>query len=57
MKEPGKAPQKGSPPGGPPPGGASKATKSDVLPRSRGLLFLIAILKKRPESGSSEDKR
>ena len=57
MIEPGKSPPKGSPPGRPPLVGAGEATKPEVPPRPRGLLFLIAILKKRPETGSSEDKR
>ncbi len=52
-----KSPQNGLPPGRPPLVGAGEATKSEVPPRPHGLLFLIAILKKWQETGSSEDKR
>ena len=57
MKEPDKSPQQRSPPGRPPPIGFGEATKSDAPPRPHGLLFLIAILKQRQDTGSSKDKR
>jgi hypothetical protein len=57
MIEPGKLPQNGSPPGRLPPVGADEATKAAFPPRPRGLLFLIAVLKKQQETGSSRDKR
>ena len=57
MIEPGKLPPPGSPPGRPPLVGGGEAAKPEVAPRPRGLLFLIAILKKQPETGVAEDKR
>lgn len=57
MKEPSKSPQEGLPPVRPPFLGAREANKSDVPPRPAGLVFLIAILKKRQETGASEDER
>jgi hypothetical protein len=52
-----KSPPKGPPPGPAPPIAASEAAKHEVPPRPRGLLLLIAILKKQPETGSPEDQR
>ncbi len=57
MKEPGKLPQEGSPPGMVRPAGAGEATNPIVVPHPHGLIFLIAVLKKVQAAESLADER